>query len=796
MPLAASAQFDFGGGAKSAEDTKPWAGFKLNPKTRIKLNFPNSSVDAVLSLFEKQSGVTIVKDPSLTGAISITSATPVSLSDAFDILQTNLSLKGYNLQKQGKLLVIRKADDRGRTGGFDPSLLTPGQPGPETPDTELRVYQLQYASATQVAKVLTDVFAPDATTPTNPFGNFGRFNRGNGGGFGGRRGGFQLNIQNGAAPQFAFNQRGPALKASADDFSNSVIVNATAAEQLQVADLIKSLDKETDQPQRTALYKLTYANASDVATVIQNVLASNVPRGRGQSTATTQGGGGGFRFPFFGGGGGNSGQTQVSADTRTNSVVVTTTEDNQKIVEGLVKQLDTEIPVQSATFVIPLSNAKSDDVAATLTQAFGQRQGVTNNTRTNTNTSRTPTTSSNSSSNRSSNTNSRAESQSDKELTIDLADPNAESGDLATNVSVSQGFGGFQFRGGGGNNNNSSNQSQTTTARDAEGHVINVRDLTGQVTIISDPNTNSLIVVAPPDGAQLIKNIVSQLDQIPQQVMIETIIVEAELDKTDQLGVAWKYTGSLGRLLGDPTATGTSALVSDAQPSATNNAYGLQYTISSKNLAAFINALHQDDRYRILSTPRIFTSNNVQSDINISQQLPYVLSSTVDSNGNTNYTYGFENVGVILTVNPHITSNGYVSLDVSQTANDFQAYTSFNAPIVNQREADTNVSVKDGETIVIGGIMRTQVTSSVKKIPLLGDIPLLGNLFRSTSKENQKTELLVFLTPHIVRNADDARQMRQQTTNELSPETQKGLQEVLPPVGPINNGTPKGKGGG
>jgi general secretion pathway protein D len=153
--------------------------------------------------------------------------------------------------------------------------------------------------------------------------------------------------------------------------------------------------------------------------------------------------------------------------------------------------------------------------------------------------------------------------------------------------------------------------------------------------------------------------------------------------------------------------------------------------------------------------------------------LPYVTSSSVDTTtGAEVFNYDFLDVGIVLTVTPRITSNGYVTMDVSQTANDFVGYTSFNAPITNLREAQTTVSVADGETVVLGGIINNQLSETINKIPLLGDIPILGNLFRSTSKTNNKTELLVFLTPHVVRSPDDAEKLRQATESHLGKSTQ------------------------
>jgi general secretion pathway protein D len=163
----------------------------------------------------------------------------------------------------------------------------------------------------------------------------------------------------------------------------------------------------------------------------------------------------------------------------------------------------------------------------------------------------------------------------------------------------------------------------------------------------------------------------------------------------------------------------------------------------------------------------------------------------LDANGNISYTYDFKDVGVVLTVTPRITSNGYVAMEVTQTANDFQGYTDFNAPIVNQREADTTVSAKDGETIVLGGIIRETVTATVNKVPLLGDIPLLGQLFKSSSKQKNKTELLVFLRPRIVRDSDDADLLRQKQIKDLSNDSKRVIEKSVPPAA-----TGGGAGGG
>jgi general secretion pathway protein D len=817
LPAMASAQFDFGGGATT---DKPWETFHLNSKTRVKLDFHSGATwDGIINFFENQSGVTIVKDPALTGTTSLTSARAVPLSDAFQILSTTLSLKGFSLSKQGNLLVIKQNKQNTAPTQFDPSVLQ-GLGGGQS-DTELKVYHIEYANASQVAKVLDDVYAPAATGGFNfQQGGFGGGNRGFGGG---NPGGFNLSALAGR------NQ--PQVKASSDDFSNDVIVNAPASEQVQIATLIKQLDIQNDLPQHTKVYHLQYAAASDTANVVQNVLTSNVPRGRGGATTSQTQGPAAFFNAIRGQ---TAGSGQVVADTRTNSLVVTATDDDLKIVDQVVTDLDHPVTLQSTTFVFPLQNARAETVANLLQSAFGNKQGVTapNASQTaqfnttigaaSTGTQRSVTNSPNSSTRTgtglqgmlpddqteqyamqptnaedaalrklglnynpfpSQEQQAAMRSAGQQYLPIQLEDPAADSGELMTNIGVSagagQGFGGI-FRQQ-SNQQNTSGQITTNVSRNAQGQIVPTIDPTGGVTIIPDYNTNSVIVVTNPDNADIVRKMLVQLDQIPRQVMIQTIIVEASLDKSSKLGVEWTFGHSLAALLGSG-ASGTAATNFGVQSgtTATGSLPGFTYTISSKNLNAFLDAINTDTKFQVLSTPRIMTTNNVQAQINVSQSIPYITSVQSDSAGNPTYSYSFLNVGVILTIQPRILSNGYVTLDVDQSANELQGYQNIGntqAPVVNQREAQSTVSVMDGETVILGGIISKQVTSTVNKIPLLGDIPLLGNLFKSTSKDTTKTELLVFMTPHVINDPTDAKKLTGDTIKEMEPDDQKALKD-------------------
>lgn len=714
-----------------SNSSAPWDGLKLDPKVRIKLSFRNANIDNVIQMLQDASQVTIAKDPSLKGGITVTTARPVKLGEAFHVLNSVLKLEGYEITRDDEILVITKFKAPAPPPAQEPQPNQPAQPEPFV--TIVDWYPLTYANASQVARAINEAFQPFPANP-NQQGNYqgrqgrqGRDNR-------------------------LLSASTPPVRASYEEFSNSVIVNAPPAQQSEVADLIKDIDERQSEEQVTKSYTLSYATSVDILPSVITMLSANLVKGKGWK------GNNSLAQQFFGFNA-NQNQNLATADSRTNSILVTGTADLIKVADKVIEALDHKMEFTGTTYVFKLQNARADAVANLLTAAFGQRQGVQNNNRT-----QIITPSNNAFNNKA--TNSRPSLKSaggaklppvtgtasgtpdDKSLPVQLQDPNADSGALMTSVGVSQSLG------------------KPVVGHDAGGKIISVHDLAGQVTIVADPNTNSIIAVTAPDNLPLIKGILDQLDEMPEQVMIQTIVVEATLDKSSQFGLEWNYaqgkSGNGGQTFG---------LQNSVPP-----LQGFSYSLTSGNLSSFFNMLQTDTKFQVLATPRIFTTNNMESQINISQSIPYVTSTIENSNGTFSYNYAFQDVGIVLTVTPHITSNGYVTMDVLQTANDLQGYTSFNAPIVNQRQAETTISAKDGETIILGGMIRNQVTSTVNKVPLLGDIPLLGNVFRSTSNDHQKTELLVFLTPTVVKDPAEAKRLKDQTIKEISPSSKKIMQ--------------------
>lgn len=674
----------------------PWDEFKLDPKTTMQLDFTDSNPDSILAMFAHTSGVTIVKDPSLKATLTVQSAKPVHLDDAFNILNTVLKLNGFELQKQDGLLVAAKKSAAPAPG---PVMAGP-PPAPAAPPAEesiVRFYPLQYANATNVAKVINEVFSQQALETMVQ-----QLQQG---------GGFQ-----GGPPQFQQNRPQPqkVVRASAEDYSNTVIVNAPAKNQKDVEALIKQIDISTETPLESQIFQFKFVTVDEVVDAIKDVLTSNSPTGRGSAKSGNENNNNGFYYynPFRQENTTSAGAQSVVAIKQTNSIIVTATKENMALVKKLVENLDTEANYVGTTSVIHLENAKATDVATLLNSAFTKRR----------------------------------DQNSDNPFFFIYSDY------------PSQG-----------------NKTEVANDLDENGRVVNVRDLTGKVNIVADPNTNSLIVVTLPSNLKLIRKIVDAIDVVSAQVMIETIIVEASLDKTTKLGVEWNFTQN--SVLGNNTTTaqGTQdfGLQSNPLPQ------GFRYTLTAQQYQAFLNALETNNRYKILDTPRVFTSNNVQAKIDVSQQYPYTQNQSTTIGAGLFGTTSFLPIGVVLTVTPRITAAREVAMDVDQTADDLQGLNSAGAPIVNHREAKSTVTIHDGETILLGGIISHNLTINESKVPILGDIPLLGKLFQSSSRENTQTELMVFMTPHIVVAPADAIKIREVGEKEMSRSSHESVDQAI-----------------
>ncbi len=300
-----------------------------------------------------------------------------------------------------------------------------------------------------------------------------------------------------------------------------------------------------------------------------------------------------------------------------------------------------------------------------------------------------------------------------------------------------------------------------------------------QAMITADDNANILLISAPPEQVDLIRQALEELDVLPPQVHIQAIIAEVSLTRDTSLGFQWnklplivsdsgEYTGEFHTDFGLPTGDGTD----------TETLLGLFGQITGEDFEAVLTALTTDSHVRILATPSIFTSNNQQATIDVSKGIPFVTStSRYEQTGSKSSSVEYKSVGIVLEVTPRVTQGNVVQMEVHVTSNelgDSITVADETYPSTNQRVADATLSIKDGYTIVLGGLMRDTIHRSSNKVPILGDLPILGSLFRTSDSRREKSELLVFLTPHVVRSPAEAAQVTEAEKSKL-PEVPRTL---------------------
>jgi general secretion pathway protein D len=732
------------------------------------VSFDNADIASVVKFLSLISKVPVVIDPDLKGNITILCANPVSLQEVYDIINAALRVRGFTMiggldSKVIRVTSLKKAitDNPGIASGAlsgtasDGNLITQVVPLDYASSDSLRdqlknlissdqasivsiastntliitdsaanikklleviknvdkdttglivaeVHQCKYANADNLAATLNALFQPKTGTTgvgaNMPPGAMGR--RGGGGPGGGAPGG-----QPATTPDLSLASLRGQINISSDSRTNRLVISGTRDRINVVLDVVKQLDVDTEPEVKVKFFPLQYADAGTVATQLNGMF--DQPQG---SSSSSQSRG----FSFFGG------QTQTTTDTsayaglkrnvavadvRTNSIIVTATDQNMKSFETMIAGLDAPKVLSEVTRVYPLKFAHSDDLAPVLTKLFAGNTNTANGNRT--------------------------------------------------------GGGGFGAIFGLGS---SSSNSQTGPLA-----------LLQEITVISDPKTNSLLVTGPPSSTQLMDDLIPKLDKRTAEVFIEVAIVDVDLNHDNQFGVEWQWQdGAGGHSLG--TNFGVS----------TGDQTGLKYSILNDNLSVLLRALTTRNDVKVISTPTITTADNIQAKISIGADQP-VPSSQVINNVVVN-TVEYKTVAVALTVTPHVNgSSDVIGLDLNQTINEIEGTDPLtDAPIIADRSASTSVTVRDGQTMVIGGIIKTNKTKITKGVPLLADLPLVGGLFRSTSDTTERTELMVFLTPRILKTEQDIQDVNSVVRSRLSESPNSILQpSSAPQVAPV-----------
>lgn len=311
-----------------------------------------------------------------------------------------------------------------------------------------------------------------------------------------------------------------------------------------------------------------------------------------------------------------------------------------------------------------------------------------------------------------------------------------------------------------------------------------------KISITPDKSTNSLIISCPANIYPQIESIIKNLDRRRKQVFVEAMIVEASIDKLKELGSKWR---TVVRKNNEPVAiTGFGTVDSATMLSIINGLSGFSIggignffeipnpagtgNLTIPGFTALFSLNEFKDAVNVLSTPQILTSDNKEAEIVVGENVPFI-SKREQTTGTTSLQTYFnvierKDVGINLKITPQITEGEYVKLDIYQEISSLKQVTKDElltlGPSTTKRSTKTSVVVKDKQTVVISGLMQEKTEEIITKVPFLGDIPLIGFLFRFKSYETRKTNLLVFLTPHIIRDSTELAMLTEKKINDYS----------------------------
>lgn len=595
----------------------------------------------------------------------------------------------------------------------------------------------------------------------------------------------------------------PFISADADSAanpgSNTIIITDTSAKIRRLVEMIENLDN-TKKISTVIQYRyLTNSTAAEAARLINAMFS---PANLGLNTGGGGGGGGGGaaaagrgaagRGAAGGGGGTSNGlaafnqRIYADSDPRTNTVILNGPPDQ---VEAALKVLDRLDAIQgdelstSVFFIKNLKNAQAADIAPVLnaifgngggaigggaaarggltgggvtgltgTTGFGATTGGTRGTTRGRSPSPTPSPSA-------------SLTPADANVFVGARGGAAAGGGAARGATGATG--GARGATGGGNIRGASGNVGTAAAA-----------LAGMAYFVPNPNTNSLLVTTDKSYEDRVRSIIDELDRPVPQVLIKVLVADVSHANMDDLGFEFGAkdlrisTDIFGNTITFGPQIGTNFGLSQSSGSG-----GLKVSLVEGQVNATLQALARQAKLDILSRPYILVQDNQEAYMQIGQNVPYITNSQVTNNGQTINSVGYTSVGIILDVIPHINPEGLVTLDVSPQVSSLDTSTGVPiasnviAPVFTREIAQTRVAIKNGETIVIGGLMQDQKVQAVDKVPILGDIPYFGMFFKHTIDTKAKHELLIFLTPHVAMAPDFLQKMTEdeEQTLKLAP---------------------------
>ena len=645
---------------------------------------------------------------------------------------------------------------------------------------QIRTFLLKYAAAEDIATTLQEVLTGERSE------NRGRMDAWD-----------RAKLRNWQREQGLDQSQGIVgnVNVSHNDRLNIIVVSSDPRNFSIIEKVINELDQEQTQ-EEIRLYFLKFADAETIVPSLQDLFEGGSTgrdrdrpwwdRDRRRRESTEDGGGFGVQ-----------GEVHLVADLRLNAILISTSAQNFETIDGLIKKLDVNMPDQEwGTRMYKLEYADAENVAAIINNVYQGSSGNTGNfffflaerqrnqtqgslagnvtaepyptlnaiivstaTQRNfdlitkfINSMDTPT----------------PEGRKEVTETIRLEYGNADHlAEVLRQVWEGEESGGFSF--------------SAFFASGGRQEQQDINSLRGKVTVFADADTNSLIITTLQRYLPDVRTLIKKLDFVRGQVWVDIQILEVTLDETTKLGI--ELTAQENRIFGVSSRPG-NPLVGEfgSQLGLEQEISGFNLSLATKEYMAFLHTLIRENKVRTLSTPSLLTRDSWNATWSSGRRIPYLQS--VDTNsilGDTvtqplfNYDFIDPPVGINISLTPYIAKSQAgqdgkrtIGLDIENiSASNFIEFTEFNAPITDDNSISVYIDVEDGQQIVVGGIIRRKQQQEENKLPILGDIPLIGRLFKKTATVIKDAEIVIIITPHIVdlKNPGDLEKLKEKAAN-------------------------------
>jgi len=285
------------------------------------------------------------------------------------------------------------------------------------------------------------------------------------------------------------------------------------------------------------------------------------------------------------------------------------------------------------------------------------------------------------------------------------------------------------------------------------------------------------------DYTRIVK-LLERLDNLPRQVLVEGLVAEIQLINELEFGLEWFLTSNKSAFGTSFNAVGRSeSLDLLGKKIVTGNPSGFSYSFTAGDLVGFLQTLASRNNITVLSSPQILVLNNEKASVNVGKQVPIVTTVTENTTSvsQVDKTVQYKDTGVILEVTPQINYNGVILLEVSQTVSKAEQNTTsdISSPVISKRELQTKLAVKNGQSILMGGMIDRNTSTTQSGVPFLMDIPILGNLFKYQKDHEDKTELIVMITPYVIESED----VLDKYTQDFEEKMQQLRPELIKPMG-------------